>query len=59
MTLQQIYRKYSQLKTAVKNGAEWNELDAFVGELAELASGTPLIPSDLSEEIFNESRMQK
>lgn len=59
MTLQEILSKYSSLKSDAKRFNSWEKLDELVEELAQLASGTPIVPADLSEEAFNEVRSRQ
>jgi hypothetical protein len=56
MTLQEILNNYAQMKDSARRFNDWKKLDEFVEELAQLASGTPIVPEDLSEEIFTEVR---
>lgn len=56
MTLQEILEKYSRIKENACTSNEWSELDEFIEELAQLASGTVILPGgDLPGDLFYEA----
>lgn len=59
MTLDDILSRYNELKNHGLKYDDWEELDEFMEELAQMASGTPMLPGELYEEIFNEVRDRK
>jgi glucose-6-phosphate 1-dehydrogenase len=54
MTLEQILRKYQYLKYNITGPQQWAKMDQFVEELAQLASGTPLVFDVDSPQLFRE-----
>lgn len=50
MTLEEILTKYDQVKEDTRRFGNWSKLDELVEEIAQLATGTPLLSEEEASE---------